>query len=131
MPLLLDIVTPERRVISVECDEVQAHGVLGGFGIRPGHTPFMSALDAGRLAYSTQGKWHEYAVGGGFLQVVDNRVTVLADTAEAKNEIDVPRAERTLREAEERLRTLTEQDGNYKLEAARLRRSTARLNVAR
>ncbi len=130
MAILLDIVTPERRVISVTVDEVRAPGEVGGFGIRRGHTPFMSALEPGRLTYVEGGREHHYAIGGGFLQVADDKVIVLADTAEPAEEIDVERAKRAFQEATERLRSMTEQDENYRIEAARVRRATARLGVA-
>ncbi len=130
MAITLDIVTPERRVLSVTCDEVRAPGVLGGFGIRKNHTPFMSALDPGRLTYVEGGRDRNYAIGGGFLQVADNKVIVLADTAEASDEIDVTRAQRAFQEATERLRRMTEQDQNYPIEWARVRRAAARLSVA-
>ncbi len=131
MAMTLDIVTPEKRVLSVGCDEVRAPGVEGGFGIRRDHTPFMSALEPGRLTYVEGGREHHYAIGGGFLQVADNKVIVLADTAEAKDEIDVSRAQATFQEATERLRSMTEQDQNHALESARVRRAAARLTVAR
>ena len=130
MSLSLEIVTPERRVLSVAVDEVRAPGVLGGFGVRPGHAPFMTSLEPGKLTYVEGGREHDYAVGGGFLQVADDRVIVLADTAEAAAEIDVERARRAFAEAQDRLRKMTEQDGAYRLEAARARRATARLAVA-
>jgi F-type H+-transporting ATPase subunit epsilon len=130
MPLTLDIVTPEKRVLSVTADEVRAPGVQGGFGIRLNHEPFMTALEPGRLTYLESGREHHYAVGGGFLQVADNRVIVLADTAEAASEIDVERARKTVDDAQGRLRGMTEQDDGYAAEAARVRRAMARLNVA-
>ncbi len=130
MAILLDLVTPERRVISVTVDEVRAPGEQGGFGIRRGHTPFMSALDPGRLTYVEGGREHHYAVGGGFLEVAGDRVVVLADTAEPAEEIDVERARRAFQDSTERLRTMTEQDENYPIESARVRRATARLGVA-
>jgi F-type H+-transporting ATPase subunit epsilon len=130
MPLTLEIVTPERRVLSVTCDEVRAPGVKGGFGVRLDHEPFMTALDPGRLTYVEGGQEHNYAVGGGFLQVADNRVIVLADTAEAAGEIDVERARRAFQEAQERLLKLTEQDEHHAIESARVRRAAARLHVA-
>jgi F-type H+-transporting ATPase subunit epsilon len=129
MALTLEIVTPERRVISVTVDEVRAPGVQGGFGIRQNHTPFMSALEAGRLTYVEGGREHHYAIGGGFLQVADNRVMVLADTAEAKEDIDVDRAKKAFSEANERLRAMTEQDAGHAVESARVRRAAARLSV--
>ena len=130
MPLSLEIVTPERRVLSVAVDEVRAPGALGGFGIRIGHEPFMSALVPGQLSYLEGGREHHYAVGGGFLQVADNRVIVLADTAEAKGDIDVERARRAFSDAQTRLLKMTEQDEHYQHEAARVRRAAARLAVA-
>ncbi len=130
MPLTLEIVTPERRVAQVLCDEVRAPGVQGGFGIRTGHTGFMSALEPGRLTVVAGGQEDHYAVGGGFLQVDRDRIIVLADTAEHQGEIDVARAKRTFAEATERLRSLTEQDENHAIESARVRRATARLTVA-
>jgi F-type H+-transporting ATPase subunit epsilon len=130
MALTLEIVTPERRVAQVTCDEVRAPGVQGGFGIRPGHASFMTALEPGRLTVVTGGREEQYAVGGGFLQVDQDRVIVLADTAERREEIDVERAKRALDEANERLRAATEQDHNHAVESARVRRATARITVA-
>jgi F-type H+-transporting ATPase subunit epsilon len=130
MALTLDIVTPEKRVLSVTCDEVRAPGVQGGFGIRLNHEPFMTALEPGKLTYVEGGREHHYAVGGGFLQVADNRVIVLADTAEAAGDIDVERARKAFEEAQDRLLKLTEQDERYGEESARVRRATARLAVA-
>jgi F-type H+-transporting ATPase subunit epsilon len=130
MPLTLDIVTPERRVLSVSCDEVRAPGAQGGFGVRLNHEPFMTALEPGQLTYVEGGREHHFAVGGGFFQVADNRVIVLADTAEAAGDIDVERARRAFQEAQEKLLKLTEQDQNHAVESARVRRATARISVA-
>ena len=128
--LTLEIVTPERRVATLQADEVRAPGVLGGFGIRKDHTPFMSQLAPGRLTVVDGGREVHYAIGGGFLQVADNKVIVLADSAEEREEIDVERARRAFAEATERLRSLTEGDENHLVEAARVRRATAPLDVA-
>ncbi len=130
MALTLDIVTPEKRLLSVTCDEVRAPGLLGGFGIRQDHEPFMTALEPGRLTYVEGGREHHFAVGGGFLQVADNKVIVLADTAEAAQDIDVDRARKAFEEAQEKLLKLTEQDENHPVESARVRRAAARLHVA-
>ncbi|ABC84110.1 F0F1 ATP synthase subunit epsilon [Anaeromyxobacter dehalogenans] len=130
MALTLDIVTPEKRVLSVQVDEVRAPGVQGGFGVRLNHEPFMTALEPGRLTYVEGGREHHYAVGGGFLQVADNRVIVLADTAEAAGEIDVDRARKAFEDAQNRLLQLTEQDEGHSAESARVRRAAARLTVA-
>jgi F-type H+-transporting ATPase subunit epsilon len=130
MALTLDIVTPEKRVLSVTADEVRAPGVQGGFGIRLNHEPFMTALEPGRLTYIEGGREHHYAVGGGFLQVADNRVIVLADTAEAAGDIDVERARKTFAEAQAKVLAMTEQEAGYAAEAARVRRAAARISVA-
>ena len=102
MPLDLEIVTPERRVAKTTCDEVRAPGVKGSFGIRPGHASFISALEPGQLTVVTGGAEERYAVGGGLLQVDQDRVIVLADSAEPREEIDVERARRAFQEANER-----------------------------
>ena len=130
MALTLDIVTPERRVLSVTCDEVRAPGVQGGFGIRRGHTAFMTALEPGRLTYVEGGREHHFAVGGGFLQVADDKVMVLADTAEAAGDIDLDRAQRALADAREKLKKLTVDDRTFAEEEARVRRAAARISVA-
>ena len=128
--LTLEIVTPERRIATLKADEVRAPGEEGGFGIRRDHTPFMSKLLPGPLTVAEGGREVTYAIGGGFLQVADNKVIVLADTAELQEEIDVARAERALKDATEKLRAMTEQDSNFLVEAARVRRAAARLEVA-
>jgi F-type H+-transporting ATPase subunit epsilon len=111
----LEIVTPERRVAKLSgVDEVRAPGAQGGFGIRAGHA----------------GREEHWAVAGGFLQVDEDRVIVLADSAESREEIDVEAARREHAEGTERLRTLGESDPTYPVEAARVRRATARLTVA-
>ncbi len=130
MALSLEIVTPERRVLSVACEEVRAPGAQGGFGVRPGHTAFMSTLDPGRLTYVEGGREHHLAVGGGFLQVADDKVVVLADTAEAAGDIDVARARKALEESRTRLLRLAEDDAQYAVDVARVRRAAARLHVA-
>jgi F-type H+-transporting ATPase subunit epsilon len=130
MALTLDIVTPERRVLSVGCDEVRAPGAQGGFGIRRGHTSFMTALEPGRLTYVEGGRDHHYAIGGGFLQVADDKVLVLADSAEAAADIDLDRAQRALADAREKLKQHTSDDRHHAEEAARVRRAAARIGVA-
>ncbi len=130
MALSVEIVTPERRVLQTTADELRAPGAMGGFGIRPGHASFMTALEPGRLTIVSGGREDHYAVGGGFLQVDRDRVIVLADSAEAREEIDVEAARRDFAEATERLRSMTEQDAGHAVESARVRRATARLTVA-
>ena len=88
MPLSLEIVTPEQRVLTVQCDEVRLTGTEGGFGVRPGHTPLVAALAAGELAYVTSGATLRYAVGEGFAEVSDDRVRVLVEEATRAEELD-------------------------------------------
>ena len=130
MLLTLEIVTPERRVLSAQVDEVRAPGEKGGFGIRLNHEPFMAALEPGRLTYLEGGREHHYAIGGGFLQVADDKVMVLADTAEAQADIDVDRAQKAMADAADKLKKLTEADRSYAEEQARVKRAAARLGVA-
>src|SRR5438045_5421302 len=81
MPLALEIVTPEERVVTVTCDEVRLTSVEGQFGIRPGHTPLVAALAAGELLYVAGGTTHRYAAGEGFAEVSNDRVRVLVEEA--------------------------------------------------
>jgi F-type H+-transporting ATPase subunit epsilon len=97
MRLLL--VTPERQLLDTEIEEIYAPGVLGQFGVLAEHVNFLTALGTGELRYRGKGVDHYVAVSGGILEVLDDVVTVLADSAEPAEEIDVGRAKL----AEERL----------------------------
>ena len=90
MRLLL--VTPERQLLDTDIEEVYAPGVLGQFGVLPEHVNFLTALGTGELRYRTKGADHYVAVSGGILEVLDDLVTVLADSAEFAEEISVTRA---------------------------------------
>jgi F-type H+-transporting ATPase subunit epsilon len=98
--LLLELVTPERRVLSEEVAEVRIPGLLGELGVLPGHTPLLTALGTGPLAYTQGGREHRLALQGGFAEVLPDRVTVLARVAELPLEIDIEAARRQLAEAE-------------------------------
>ena len=129
--LTLEVVTPEKRVLTTAADEVRAPGVLGGFGDPPQPRAVHDARSSpGRLTFVLGGQEHHFAIGGGFLQVADNRVVVLADTAEPAAEIDVERARRALADATEKLRSLREEDQAFAIESARVRRAAARIGVA-
>ena len=114
--LRIEIVTPRRRVLSEEVDEVVLPGVLGELGVLPGHTPLLTALGTGPLRTITSGRSAVLAVAGGFAEVLPERVTVLAMVAERPDEVDVEAArselELTARElkgaAAEQLDELTE-----------------------
>lgn len=131
MSIYLDIVTPERKVLSLSVERVRAPGADGSFGVLPGHTPFLSVMEPGELVYSAGGTEHRYFVGGGFVEVKEDRVTVLAESAERVEEIDVDRATRSLAEAQERLTKLREEEDAAKVERARVRRAAARIALAR
>jgi F-type H+-transporting ATPase subunit epsilon len=128
--LRLRVVTPERQLIDEEVDEVTAPGTVGELGVLPNHITFLSSLQPGRLTYKRGGQMYRMAISGGFLEVVDNVVTVLADSAEFANEINAERARTALRKAEERLKTLGATDPAYAEAAAAYRRAQARLDVA-
>jgi F-type H+-transporting ATPase subunit epsilon len=99
--LKLEIVTPEKRVFDAEVDSVTVPTATGEAGILPNHAPLISALKPGILAYSDKGTVERLAVTGGFVEVSNNRVSVMTDTAEAASEIDLAAA-RAEREAAER-----------------------------
>jgi F-type H+-transporting ATPase subunit epsilon len=88
----LILVTPERQLLDTEIEEVYAPGVLGQFGVLPEHVTFLTALGTGELRYRTHGVDHYVAISGGILEVLNDVVTVLADSAESAEEIDVGRA---------------------------------------
>jgi F-type H+-transporting ATPase subunit epsilon len=125
----LEIVTPSGVVVRESVDEVEAPGVEGHFGVLPGHRPFMSQLRAGELRYRTGKENHFVAVHWGFAEILPNKVTVLVETAELAEDIDLQRAETAKRRAEERLK---EFGTAYDMEAARsaYERAQARLDAA-
>jgi len=90
--LKLEIVTPEKRVLDAEVDSVTVTTATGEAGILPNHAPLISALKPGILSYSVKGSTDKLAVSGGFVEVSNNSVSVLADTAESAGEIDVAQA---------------------------------------
>lgn len=128
--LHLEVVTPTRIVLSESVDEVNVPGTVGQLGLLPGHTPLFTTLEAGELSYR-QGKEIRYmAVNWGYLEIADDRVVVLVETAEAADQIDVSRAEAALGRAEEELRKLTPEDREYLLVSHALQRALARIHVA-
>lgn len=129
MPMQLEIVTAERVVLSDEVDQINASTVDGRVGILPRHMPLLTILAPGELDIIKGGERTEYAVSGGFMEVLPNRVTILADTVERADEIDEERAERARQRAEERLRD-RQADQDMALAEAELRRSIVRLKVA-
>jgi F-type H+-transporting ATPase subunit epsilon len=129
MALQLLVVTPERKVVETEADEVELPGAEGYLGILPGHTPLITLLKTGVLSFRRAGSSQAFAVSAGFAEVLNDRVSVLADLAESGKEIDSASAERERAKAEEEMKTA----GVDTLEAirARFELAEARLSVAR
>jgi len=128
--LQLDIITPDLTLIRQEVDYVSATGVEGEFGVLPGHAPLLAALCIGPLHFQV-GDAARYAfIGGGFLEVLDNRVTVLTEVAEMAKDIDVERAGKAKDRAERRLRDAGSERVDEARAQAALSRATVRMYVA-
>ncbi len=125
----LEIVTPKRIVYSARVESFSAPGVVGGFQILHSHAPFLSTLNIGEVKIlDTTGKTSHYATSGGFVEVRNNKVVMLAETAERADEIDVERAKASVARAQKRL---TEKPAGTDFERARvsLHRALNRLKV--
>jgi len=132
MPIKLDIVTIERQVFSEDVDMVVAPGTEGMLGILPHHAPLMTGLKPGELVIKRRGQPDQLlAIGGGFMEVRPDHVTILADSAEHASEIDVARAEEARRRAEELLLEKPADLAQYAALEAALRVAQVRLKVAR
>jgi len=130
MPLHLEIVTSERTVFSGDVDMVTIPGSGGVMGVLPNHAPVLSTLRPGELRIKIGQEVQEFAIGGGFVDIHDNRVIILADSAERADEIDIARAEAARARAAELLKNPPpNKEDLFKLEAS-LRRNTVRINVA-
>ena len=128
--LQLDVVTPERRVLSEGVDSVVIPGLGGELGILPGHTPLISQLKTGVLSYTQAGRTVQLLVSGGFLEVRDDHVSVLAEIAERPEEIDAAGARVAREQVEKKLKSWSGSEED--LEAARIEfdRATVRLQLA-
>ena len=126
----LEIVTPYKKVVDMEVEEVTATGKLGEFGVLPGHAPFLTSLKIGELAYKNGSKVEHMALNWGYFEIRDDKIIVLVETAEAAEEIDVERAKAALGRAEEKLKHLTPEDKQFRIYEAALERATIRVQVA-
>jgi F-type H+-transporting ATPase subunit epsilon len=126
----LEIVTPEREMVRTEAEEVQIPGKSGYLGILPGHAPLITELSAGEVVYRVGDRTERLVCAWGFAEVLPNKVTILAETAERPNEIDTARAEQALRKGEERLQ---QADTPEAVDRAldRIRVAEVRLDVAK
>jgi F-type H+-transporting ATPase subunit epsilon len=125
----LEIVTPEKKVVETTAEEVQIPGKNGYLGILPGHAPLITELSVGEITFRENSTEQRLAVAWGFAEILPNKVTILAETAERPSEIDVDRARRAKERAEQRLTNGdTSVDVDRALDA--LHRAQARLDVA-
>jgi F-type H+-transporting ATPase subunit epsilon len=128
--LKVEIVTPYKKILTEEVDEITATGTLGEFGVLPGHAPFLSSLKIGELAYKQDGVVSHLALNWGYFEVEEDKVTVLVETAERSDEIDLERAKAALGRAEEALKKLQPEDKNFRVYEAALERALIRMQVA-
>lgn len=127
--LQLEVVTPEKKVVETRAEEVQIPGKNGYLGVLPGHAPLITELAVGEIKYRENTTEQRLAVAWGFAEVLPDKVTILAETAERPSEIDVERARKAKQRAEQRLTSGdTNVDVNRALDA--LQRADTRLDVA-
>jgi F-type H+-transporting ATPase subunit epsilon len=129
--LNVEIVTPERRVAVLTADEVVAPAADGLYGVLPGHSAFLGTLSAGPLTVRSEGTTDSWFVAGGFVEVSEDTVRVLADEAEPLATLDVERAAASLLEAEQRFKALPAGDPGLAAAATAVQRERSRLNTAR
>jgi F-type H+-transporting ATPase subunit epsilon len=125
----LEIVTPEKLVVQDSADEIQIPGRNGYLGVLPGHAPLITELGSGEISYRSNGQLHRFSMAWGFAEVLPDRVTVLAETVEPAEEIDVPRAKQSLVKAEDLLKK-AQSESEFALATDKIRRAEARLDVA-
>ena len=128
--LKLTLVTPYKKVLEEDVDEITATGSLGEFGVLPGHAPFLTSLKIGEFTYKIGSKVEHMAVNWGYFEIEDDKVTVLVETAEMAYDIDVERAKAAEKRAEEALKKLSPEDKSYKIMEAALERALIRMQVA-
>ena len=128
--LTLELATPTRMVVAETVDEVVVPGSEGYFGVLPGHAPLLATLGIGELTYRIGRDERHVAIAGGFAEVRNDKVIVLADTAELPQDIDRTRAERARERAEQRLSARSQDETDYARAAAALARALTRLQVS-
>ena len=126
----LEVVTPERRVLAEPVDMVTLPGLGGELGILPGHTPLISQLQTGVLTYVQDGKSFPLHVSGGFVEVRDDHVSVLAEVAERPEEIDVTSARAAREKFEKRLNAWSGSEEDFEEVKTELDRSIVRMQLA-
>lgn len=131
MPLLLEILTPEAKSFSGEVESVVVPGIDGELGILPNHVGLMTQIQPGELRVTQGGKEIHMAVGGGFIEVAANRVSVLTDMALREDEIDISAAEEAMRRAEAAMRDEKLHGEEHATVQAALQKSLAQIRVKR
>lgn len=126
--LTLNIVTPHGNVFTDDVDEIVAAGSEGEFGVLPDHVPFLTTLKIGMLIYKKGAETGIFFINSGYAEVGPDRVTILADSAEKADTIDIERAKAAMKRAEERLKKIEEIDEGRA--AAALDRAVMRVQVA-
>ena len=126
----LKLVTPGRLLLDEEVEEVTAPGALGEFGVLPKHISFLTLLEVGEMSYKQGGERHHLALSGGYAEVLDEVMTVLANAGEYADEIDIERARAARERAEKRMAELSQEDKEFAAAEAALRRALVRLQVA-
>ena len=130
MPLQLEIVTPEKQAFEGQVDSVVLPGSEGEIGVLPHHAPLVSTLGAGELRLRTGGQEESFAIVGGFLQVLPDRVVVMAETADMASEIDLEKAQEARRKAEEALSSGYVEGADLAAARASLQAALIRIRVA-
>ena len=129
--IALEIVTPERKLLSVTASEVLVPGIEGYFGVLPGHAPFLTRLGVGEISYKDDTGTHFLAAADGFVEVLPDRVTILARLCETAREIDVERAREAKRRAEEAMKQVAKlSDQDMLMTELSLKKALTRLLVA-
>lgn len=128
--LTFNLVTPAKQVLSEAVDEITAPGSMGQFGVLPGHTPMLTTLDVGELSYRKGNETFYVAVNWGYVEIEEDRVTILVETAEIEDEIDLERARTALGRAEEALAKMSAEEKEYLVMQQALARAMARIQVA-
>ncbi len=127
----LEVVTPEKQVVNEDAQIVMAPGILGEFGVLAGHTTFLTTLKTGSIKYNdASGAEHFVFVSGGFAEALPDKVTVLAESAERRKDIDIQRADDARERAEERMQG-TDEDVDFVRAKASLERAIQRIRLSK
>lgn len=127
---MLEIVTPDRRFFEDEVEMVIVRGQEGDLGILKGHTPLVTPLDIGRIKIKQNGEVREATIAGGYVEIAKEKTTIITDSAEWPDEIDIDRAKEAKRRAEERLHEKNDSEVDLFRAEIALRKALNRINVA-